>query len=161
MAGLVVLGMLVAVGIGTLWAEFGGKQLSLRDDAARPPDWDEDTEGSAEDDELPWEQPGAVRRDCEPDRGPMLLWLGRLSLWLIATTCLLGAVALLPVFPLAIAVLVMASRDRAKMRAGTMDPAGEALTRKGARYARAALVTVVLILLAIGGLVAALIFTDF
>jgi hypothetical protein len=55
----------------------------------------------------------------------------------------------------------MASRDRTKMRAGTMDPAGEWLTRKGARYARAALVTVGLVALAIGGLVAATIaFTD-
>ena len=95
--------------------------------------------------------------DCEPDRGTTLLWLGRLSLWLIAGAALVGAIALLPVLPLAIAVLVMSSRDRAKMRAGTMDPAGERLTAKGARYAKATLVMFVLLVLAVGGLVAAMI----
>jgi hypothetical protein len=30
----------------------------------------------------PWEQPGAVRRDCEPHRGPALLLLARVGLGL-------------------------------------------------------------------------------
>jgi hypothetical protein len=174
---LVGLGLLVAVGGATLWAEAGGKRRPQRQDAespaesgpgddragaARPQPSDEDAEGEAEEDERPWERPGAVRRDCEPDRGTTLLWLGRLSLWLLVLGVLLGAAVLVPVFPLAIAVLVMASRDRAKMRAGTMDPAGERLTRKGARYAQAALATVVLAVLTFVGLAAAMIaLTDF
>jgi hypothetical protein len=167
---LVALGLLVAVGVATLWAEYGGRRLPPWEDterleksdfwgggdgAAQRQIFDEDTEDPAEDDERPWEQPGAFRLDCEPDRGTTLLWrLGRLSLWLIAGAALVGAIALLPVLPLAVAVLVMASRDRAKMRAGTMDPAGEWLTAKGARYAKAALVMFVLLVLAIGGLAA-------
>jgi hypothetical protein len=173
---LVGLVLLVAVGVASLWAECGGKRPPTREDsedpeesdpsnggggAARRQDSHEDAEAPAGDDERPWEQPGAFRLDCEPDRGTTLLWLGRLSLWLIAGAALVGAAALLPVLPLAIAVLVMASRDRAKMRAGTMDPAGEWPTRKGARYAKAALVVLVLFILAFGGLVAAMIaYTD-
>jgi hypothetical protein len=174
---LVGLGLLAAVGVATLWAEAGGKRQPPHGDAegaaesdpwddqggaGRPQQPDDEAEGAAEDDERPWERPGAVRRDCEPDRGTTLLWLGRLSLWLIVLGVLLGVAVLLPVLALAIAVLVMAARDRAKMRAGTMDPAGEALTRKGARYAKAALGTVVLTVLAIVGLAAAVIgFTAF
>ena len=44
----------------------------------------------------------------------------------------------------------MASHDRAKMRAGTMDPTGEALTRKASRYGKAALVVCAMILLGAG-----------
>jgi hypothetical protein len=151
---LVALGLLVAVSIATLWAEVGGKR-PRHEDTERDP-WDD----PAEEDAQPWEQPGAVRRDCEPHRGTTVLWLGRFSLWIIAWVVLLGAVALLAVLPLAFTVLAMAARDRAKMRAGTMDPAGERLTAKGVRYARAALVTLVLALLAVAGLVASMLWLD-
>lgn len=148
-----VLGLLVVVGLGTLWAEAGGKRPPPEDAELS----DEETEEAAEEDEEPWERPGAVRLDCESHRGPTVLWLGRLSLWLIVGSLLVGILALLPVIPVAVVVLVMASRDEAKMRAGTMDPAGERLTAKGARYAKAALATIVFLVLALGGLVVALV----
>jgi hypothetical protein len=157
----VALVLLGAVGVATLWAEYGGRRPPPpREDDDRPEEGEPGDE-DAEEDERPWERPGAVRLDCEPHRGPTLVWLGRLSLWIIASAILVGAVALLPVLPLAIAVLVMASRDRAKMRAGTMDPAGEGPARKAARYATAALAMLVLLALAVGGLIAyAILFTD-
>ncbi len=156
-----ILGVLIAVGLGTAWAEYGGRPRKLPEDGearleSEPPD--DGAEAAAEgEDDRPWEQPGAVRLDCEPDRGNTLLWLGRLSLWSIAGAALVGAVALLPVLPLAISVLVMAGRDRAKMDAGTMDPRGEGPTRRGARYARAALVVFALLVVALGALIGALI----
>jgi hypothetical protein len=160
-------GLLVVLGLASLWAEAGGKPRLPRDDEEDPEEKDgldgrrratqrrqpDEAEGPAEDDVPPWEQPGAVRRDCEPDRGPQLVLLGRLSLWLIAVGLIVGAVVLLATVPIAIVVLTMASRDRAKMRAGTMDPAGEPLARKGVRYATAALVVSVLALLGVGCLV--------
>ncbi len=146
-------GFLIAVGLAILWAEVGGGRLPDREEEGT----DED---SAADDRPPWEQPGAVRRDCEPHRGSQLLWLGRLSLWLVVLSLLLGAVVVLVAIPLAVAVLVMASRDRAKMRAGTMDPAGEAQTRKGGRYGTAALALCALVVLAVACLVYVAVTTD-
>jgi hypothetical protein len=158
----VVLVLLGAVGVATLWAEYGGRRPPPpREDEGRPDEEGEPGDEDAEADERPWERPGAVRLDCEPHRGPTLVWLGRLSLWIIASAMLVGAVALLPIIPLAITVLVLASRDRARMRAGTMDPAGEGPTRKAARYAVAALAMLALFVLAVGGLIAyAIFFTD-
>jgi hypothetical protein len=145
-------GLLVAVGVATLWAEAGDKRPPPPDDSddlaemdrldGRPVASRREERDEAEDDRP---LPEGVRRDCEPDRGTMLLWLGRLSLWLIVMSFVLGALALVTAVPLAIVILVMASRDRAKMRAGTMDPAGERLTGKGARYAAASLVLIALI----------------
>jgi hypothetical protein len=139
--GLAVTALLFAACVAIVWAEFGGR----RSPAAAEPG----AEPTA-DDQPPWEQPGSVRRDCEPHRGTMLLWLGRLSLWLIAMMCVVGAVGGLGAIGLAVAVLVMASRDGAKMRAGTMDPEGDGPTRKGARYAVAALILSALVLM-VGG----------
>jgi hypothetical protein len=133
------IGLVVAFVFAIVWAEVGGRRPPGRDD-----------EGATADDRPPWEQPGAVRRDCEPHRGTMLLGLGRLSLWLVALSLLLGLMSVVLAVPLAVVVLVMASRDRAKMRAGTMDPAGESLARKGSRYGTAALVLCALVLLGVG-----------
>jgi hypothetical protein len=75
----------------------------------------------------PWERPGAVRRDCEPDRGSLLWWLAKASLLLAVLsvyTCLPGFVG----FPLGVATYLMARRDLAMMLAGTMDPQGETTT---------------------------------
>jgi hypothetical protein len=71
----------------------------------------------------PWEQPGAVRRDREPHRGPLLLLLGRIgSLCAMLTPVLVvpGVVGL----SLGLTVWLLAGADLAKMRAGLMDPAG-------------------------------------
>jgi hypothetical protein len=147
--GFVVL--VAAAAVAVLWAEAGGK---------RPADSDDSEDVPPEGDRPPWEQPGAVRRDCEPDRGTTLLWLGRVSVGLVVGAFLLGVVALAAAAPIAVAVLVMASRDRAKMRAGTMDPRGEWLTRKGARYATGTLVLAALVLLGVGCFVYEVIIKD-
>jgi hypothetical protein len=82
----------------------------------------------------PWQLPGAIRRDCEPHRGPLLRRLGVLAVWLD----LLGVLfppAVLPALPLGVAVWVMARRDLAGMRLGLVDPGGEADTRQARRDA--------------------------
>jgi hypothetical protein len=70
----------------------------------------------------PWEEPGAVRRDCLPHRGP---WLT-----LLVVAALLCAIALPPA-GLALSILTrrLAKGDLARMAYGTMDPDGEARTR--------------------------------
>ncbi len=72
----------------------------------------------------PWELPGAVRRDCEPHRGDLLLRLSMLTLCLAA-----AVIPALLAWPLGVAVWVMARHDLALMRLGGMDPAGQADTR--------------------------------
>src|SRR6266481_6497320 len=91
-------------------------------------------------DERPWEEAGAVRRDCEPHRGNLLQILAVAS-----ASC--GALAWLPpliVFPIAvgIATRLMATRDLKMMRAGTMDPAGIKIAECAKRYAGIGLSTV-------------------
>jgi hypothetical protein len=76
----------------------------------------------------PWERPGAVRRDCEPHRGHLLLRLGSVGFLLSLLSCLLLS-ALLAVV-LGVVVDAMGKRDRARMAAGTMDPSGAADTRR-------------------------------
>jgi len=79
-------------------------------------------------DVLPWEAPGAYRRDCEPHRGDVLQLLGGVSLMLGCIGFIsLGATAVVG-FPLGLLVLYLARRDLAKMKVGNMDPHGESLT---------------------------------
>jgi hypothetical protein len=78
------------------------------------------------DDDRPWERPGAVRRDCAPHRGRLLLALATAAV-VCGGLSILGAPALLTL-PLAVAVWVLARRDLARMAAGRMDPAGQPLT---------------------------------
>src|SRR5262249_41477772 len=93
----------------------------------------------------PWEQPGQVRRDVEPHRGPWLLLVGWIGLGFAALTVPLALVVwleLLPMpsllivsevcglcalvgFALGVAALGLGGRDLARMRAGAIDPAGE------------------------------------
>jgi hypothetical protein len=81
------------------------------------------SDAPAGEEDRPWEQPGCVRRDCLPHRGPLLLILGT------AVYCL-GIVSLcLP--PLAVAAIALglvtswlARRDLVKIAAGEMDPNG-------------------------------------
>jgi hypothetical protein len=124
-------------------------------------------------DPRPWEDPGAVRRDCEPHRGPALRLVGRLGLALgVASAALTGfwflglayaphdpTVTVLGVAALALAVGAWGfaggvwwacSRDLALMGAGRMDPAGRAQT-VAARLGAAAVLAVPLVGL-VGGL---------
>ena len=93
----------------------------------RPPDPD-----AAE--ARPWEQPGVVRRDCEPHRGGMLRGLGIVSLILplafLLLSPLLGFVAGVS---LGLTVWVLAGRDLAKMDAGLMDSDGRRATKSARR----------------------------
>src|SRR5690348_2510613 len=94
--------------------------------------------------ERPWEGPGAVRRDCEPHRGPLLGVLGGLALLCAllspALLCLvpppLGLEGFVPSWLAGVAlggvVFTLARRDLRRMAAGLMDPEGEAAT-EGAR----------------------------
>ncbi len=92
----------------------------------------------------PWERPGVVRRDCEPHRGPLLQGLAWASLGgsavalglvvgafsnshLVRLVLLAAAGAVVTVTPvLALVARILSGRDIARMRAGLMDPGGEA-----------------------------------
>jgi len=79
-------------------------------------------------DVLPWEEPGAYRRDCEPHKGELLELLGSVSLMLGCIGFIsLGATAVVG-FPLGLLVLYLARGDLAKMKVGNMDPHGKLLT---------------------------------
>jgi hypothetical protein len=82
-----------------------------------------------EEDDRPWEQPGAVRRDCDPHRGPLLAILGAVSLTIGGLFACIPATSLIAL-PLAIVTYSLARRDLAQMRAGRMDPAGIWQTRR-------------------------------
>jgi hypothetical protein len=78
----------------------------------------------------PWEWPGCFRMDCEPHRGEMLWWLACAGFGL-------GVLALFPCWgwvpgllgtPFGLCIRYLARADLAKMEAGRMDPAGEAVT---------------------------------
>ena len=85
---------------------------------------------------LPWERPGAVRRDCEPHRAEWLLALADASLLLGALSLCLGFLALMGL-ALGLAAWVMASHDLGRMRAWSMDPSGQAAAIRGRTRARA------------------------
>jgi hypothetical protein len=77
--------------------------------------------------ERPWEEPGNVRRDCEPHRGKGLLLLGTIArVWALLSliSCLPGLIA----FPLGLIVHSMSERDIRRMHAGLMDPQGRPQT---------------------------------
>ena len=84
------------------------------------------------DDPQPWEEPGAVRRDCEPHRAHLLLRLGSVGFLL----GLLSPLAVPAVFAVGLgaAVNAMGRRDLARMAAGTMVPSGAADTRVALRW---------------------------
>jgi len=98
-----------------------------------------------EKDDRPWEKAGNVRRDCEPHRGPFLLFLGQLSL-------IGGSLAFCFFWPglfaffLANAVIQMARRDLRKMQAGLMDPEGEGATMQAKERAALGMMLAVLFL---------------
>jgi hypothetical protein len=80
-----------------------------------------------DEDDRPWELPGAVRRDVEPHRGGLLWWLGVTSLLFGGLAPVLVVTALIAL-PLGVTVWVLARRDLRKMAAGAMDPGGRGLT---------------------------------
>jgi hypothetical protein len=115
----------------------------------------------------PWERPGAVRRDCEPHRGPALLLVARGGLGLAALAAGINALeaVLLTLIPgdpaiatagaaglaltaaawaVAVGVWWACGRDLALMRTGRMDPAGRAQA-VGARVRAAAALAVPLV----------------
>jgi hypothetical protein len=76
----------------------------------------------------PWEQSGAVRRDCEPHRAHLLLRLGSVG-FLLSLLSPLAVPALLAA-AVGVAVHEMGNRDLARMRQGRMGPTGEPDTRR-------------------------------
>ncbi len=82
---------------------------------------DEDDEDY--EDDRPWERRRAVRRDCEPHRGGVVLALGIVSI-VLAGLPIVG-------IALGIAAWVMGQRDLRKIRARTMDPEGSGTTQAG------------------------------
>jgi predicted RNA-binding Zn-ribbon protein involved in translation (DUF1610 family) len=96
---------------------------------------DDDEEEEEDYDDRPWERRRRgprVRRDCEPHRGTLVMVLGILStVFATMGPCLYGVPALLIGLPLGIVSWVLARRDLAKMKAGTMDPDGYGQTQAG------------------------------
>jgi hypothetical protein len=102
-------------------------------------------------DDRPWEQPGAVRRDVEPHRGDLLVLLGTASLvcgFLTPALVVPGVVGL----PLSVVVLVLAYRDLGRMGRGMLDPAGRAEAEKAIQHALVGLFFNVIGLLGAGAL---------
>jgi hypothetical protein len=71
----------------------------------------------------PWEKPGSIRRDFDPDRGLLLLGMGGVSLLFGFATLFLVLPAVVAL-PLGIAASRMAAHDLHQMRLGRMDPSG-------------------------------------
>jgi hypothetical protein len=81
----------------------------------------------------PWEEPGAVRRDCEPHRGDYLAVLGTVSIVMSLAGSVLSLLVVLIGIGLGVAVVVMAGQDLEKMRTGVMDSGGEGLVKTARR----------------------------
>jgi hypothetical protein len=85
------------------------------------------------DEDRPWEQIGAVRRDCEPHRGTFLNALATIGLIFSVLSCFGGLAAIFGL-PMCITAWILAEQDLKKIRARIMDPAGGRLVG-GARLA--------------------------
>jgi hypothetical protein len=111
------------------------------------------TDTPDDDDDRPWELPGAVRRDAERHRGPFLYRLGVASVvagFLVPfvvlpitsanvpycrdVVCLTMLCLTCPGLLLGIGTSVVSRADLGKMQAGTMDPSGKALTEEVKRW---------------------------
>ena len=93
----------------------------------------ESRQEAAAEDAKAWQLPEWVRRDCEPHRSEMLKGLGLISLF--AGLASFFFVPALVAVGVGISVLVMAKRDREKMRNGLMDPRGEGQLRVAEAHA--------------------------
>jgi hypothetical protein len=116
----------------------------------------------------PWEQAGAVRRDCEPHSGPWLRAMGCVSLMICTSSLALaapylgmpggglvwvagpGLLFLAAGLGLGFSIVALARRDLAGMRAGRMDRAGEQATRTAWACGLAGVATGLLAILAWG-----------
>lgn len=93
--------------------------------------------GESPGDERPWEQPHrAIRRDCEPHRGGLVLTFGIISVCLgpigmVPPCCYINILFSGIGLGLGIAAIVMGKNDLAKMRQGVMDPQGQGTTQAG------------------------------
>jgi hypothetical protein len=82
----------------------------------------------------PWEEPGMVRRDCEPHRGGVLRALGIASLVVPPAGLLIAPlIGFVGGIALGLTVWALAGRDLAKMDAGLMDPDGRRATMSARR----------------------------
>ena len=89
-----------------------------------------DTDSPSADEPRPWERAGAVRRDCLPHRGRLILALGGLAEFCGVFACLSVVTAPLAIV-FGVTTWLMARRDLARMREGLMDPAGRRYTELG------------------------------
>src|SRR5262249_10350958 len=97
------------------------------------------TDEPSDKEDLPWARPGAVRRDCEPNRAPLVKRLGWASLLLGLFSLFLWVPALVGL-PLALLVAGMARHDLTQMGKGARDPSGAKETQTGRDYAVAGVV---------------------
>jgi hypothetical protein len=114
-------------------------------------------------DPRPWQQPGAVRRDCEPHRGRLLRVLGIASLVIpFAGLFLSPLIGLVAGVSLGLTVWVLAGSDLAKMAAGLMDPDGQRATLSARRLGLAGvLVSLAVFLLVVAAVIALLRLTGY
>ena len=83
-----------------------------------------------DEDDRPWEQPGAVRRDCEPHRGALVLTLGIISLVCAPLFICCGLISIVSLAT-GLPAWILGHKDLRKMREYSMDPAGSAMTQSG------------------------------
>jgi hypothetical protein len=72
---------------------------------------------------LPWERPGAARRDCAPHRAQVLVGLASAALVCGVLAFLLGVPGVIGL-PLGAVAYVLAGRDLDRMQQGLLDPRG-------------------------------------
>jgi hypothetical protein len=103
----------------------------------------------------PWERPGCFRLDCEPHRGNLLWWLASAGfiLGLFALFPLCGLIPGLLGIPFGLCSRHIAKADLAKMQAGLMDPAGEAVTSWAEKVSTEGLVYSIFGMVVWGGMV--------
>jgi hypothetical protein len=89
--------------------------------------------------ERPWERPGQVRRDCEPHRGPLLLFLAKASL-VCSLLSLCGGIASFVGLPLSVIIYALAKHDHRRMKIGLLDPTGAWETAQAQKIAFASMV---------------------
>jgi hypothetical protein len=102
--------------------------------ALRCPFCEERLEEEDDEEDRPWEREGAVRRDCQPHRGSLVLTLGIIGLAVspLALCCGIFSLPFIVVsFSMGITAWVMAQGDLRKMRIGEMDPQGRGATTGG------------------------------
>ena len=98
---------------------------------------DENARETSASDLPPWEQPGAVRRDCESHRGHLVEKLGTTALVFggLSLTCFAcPALFLFPLLALyfGVTAFMMGGHELQRMKAGVVDPRGWDQVARGA-----------------------------